>query len=144
VLRSYYPLEQCQIQAIPVDALHLQLLLQLFLNFPSRINYFQQVEFLVYEGLKLFFLPSWRLCFLDSSIMSCLCTGLGCTTVVYPESAALAAAQIHALHDHIIWSRLRVKQLKNLISLKVADKTIRNTALWLETYFWFLTLACIE
>jgi len=47
---------------------------------------------------------------------------------MYPESAALAAAQIHALHDHIIWSRLRVKQLNNFISLKVADKTIRNTA----------------
>ena len=53
-------------------------------------------------------------------------TGLGCTTVVYPESAALAAAQIHALHDHIIWSRLRVKQLNNFIALKVADKMIRH------------------
>ena len=128
MLRRYFPLWQYQIQAIPTDALHLQLLVQRFLNFPSRINFFQQVEFLVYEGLKLFFLPSWRLFFLDSSIMSYLCTGLGCTTVMYPESAALAAAQIHALHDHIIWSRLRVKQLNNFISLKVADKTIRNTA----------------
>ncbi|KDR09851.1 Multifunctional protein ADE2, partial [Zootermopsis nevadensis] len=53
-------------------------------------------------------------------------SGLGCTTVVYPESAALAAAQIHALHDHIIWAKLRVKQLNNFISLKVADKMIRN------------------
>ncbi|XP_066998660.1 bifunctional phosphoribosylaminoimidazole carboxylase/phosphoribosylaminoimidazole succinocarboxamide synthetase isoform X2 [Anabrus simplex] len=53
-------------------------------------------------------------------------SGLGCTTVVYPEAAALAAAQIHALHDHIIWSRLRVKQLNNFISLKVADKMIRD------------------
>jgi len=53
--------------------------------------------------------------------MSCLCTGLGCTTVVYPESAALAAAQIHALHDRVIWSRLRVKQLNNFVSLKVAE-----------------------
>jgi phosphoribosylaminoimidazole carboxylase/phosphoribosylaminoimidazole-succinocarboxamide synthase len=48
---------------------------------------------------------------------------------VYPESAALAAAQIHALHDHIIWARLRVKQLNNFIFLKVADKMIRNMAL---------------
>ncbi|PSN33525.1 Multifunctional protein ADE2 [Blattella germanica] len=56
-------------------------------------------------------------------------SGLGCTTVVYPESAALAAAQIHALHDHIIWSRLRVKQLNNFIALKVADKMIRAMAL---------------
>lgn len=56
-------------------------------------------------------------------------SGLGCTTVIYPESAALAAAQIHALNDHIIWSRLRVKQLNNFIALKVADKMIRNMAL---------------
>jgi phosphoribosylaminoimidazole carboxylase/phosphoribosylaminoimidazole-succinocarboxamide synthase len=48
---------------------------------------------------------------------------------VYPEAAALAAAQIHALHDYIIWSRLRVKQLNSFISLKVADKMIRNMAL---------------
>ena len=58
VLRRYYPLEQYQIQAIPMDALHLQLLVLLFLDFPSHINFFQHVEFLVYEGLKLFFLPS--------------------------------------------------------------------------------------
>ncbi|KAK2587545.1 hypothetical protein KPH14_003678 [Odynerus spinipes] len=53
-------------------------------------------------------------------------SGIGCTTVAYPESAALAAAQIHALHDHLVWSRLRVKQLKNFISLKQADKKLRN------------------
>nr|CAD7396639.1 unnamed protein product [Timema poppensis] len=53
-------------------------------------------------------------------------SGLGCSTVVYPEAAALAAAQIHALHDHIIWARLRVKQLTNFISLIVADKMVRT------------------
>ncbi|GLH05479.1 uncharacterized protein GBIM_11072 [Gryllus bimaculatus] len=53
-------------------------------------------------------------------------SGLGCTTVVYPESAALAAAQIHALHDYLVWSRLRVKQLNNFVTLKVADKMIRD------------------
>ncbi|KAJ1520984.1 hypothetical protein ONE63_004055 [Megalurothrips usitatus] len=56
-------------------------------------------------------------------------SGLGCTTVVYPEAAALAAAQIHALHDVVIWSRLRVKQLNNFVSLKLADKKIRELAL---------------
>jgi len=56
-------------------------------------------------------------------------SGLGCTTVLYPEAAALAAAQIHALHDIVIWSRLRVKQLNNFISLKVADKKMRELAL---------------
>ncbi|KAG7197767.1 hypothetical protein KM043_001586 [Ampulex compressa] len=56
-------------------------------------------------------------------------SGIGCTTVVYPESAALAAAQIHALHDHMVWSRLRVKQLKNFIALKEADVKLRNLKL---------------
>ncbi|XP_012288269.1 multifunctional protein ADE2 [Orussus abietinus] len=53
-------------------------------------------------------------------------SGLGCTTVLYPESAALAAAQIHALNDHLVWSRLRVKQLTNFITLKNADAKMRN------------------
>ncbi|KAK0179407.1 hypothetical protein PV327_005163 [Microctonus hyperodae] len=53
-------------------------------------------------------------------------SGLGCTTVIYPESAALAAAQIHALHDHIVWSRLRVKQLMNFIALKKSDAELKN------------------
>ncbi|CAL7948076.1 unnamed protein product [Xylocopa violacea] len=53
-------------------------------------------------------------------------SGIGCTTVAYPESAALAAAQIHALHDHLVWARLRVKQLMNFISLKQADVELRN------------------
>lgn len=56
-------------------------------------------------------------------------SGLGCTTVVNPESAALAAAQIHALHDHIIWSRLRVKKFNNFLALKMADKMIRDKEL---------------
>ncbi|XP_043521735.1 multifunctional protein ADE2 [Frieseomelitta varia] len=53
-------------------------------------------------------------------------SGIGCTTVAYPESAALAAAQIHALHDHLVWARLRVKQLKNYIALKQADVKLKN------------------
>ncbi|XP_035742438.1 multifunctional protein ADE2-like isoform X1 [Vespa mandarinia] len=53
-------------------------------------------------------------------------SGIGCTTVAYPESAALAAAQIHALHDHMVWSKLRVNQLNNFINLKKADKKLRG------------------
>ncbi|KOX67690.1 Multifunctional protein ADE2 [Melipona quadrifasciata] len=56
-------------------------------------------------------------------------SGIGCTTVAYPESAALAAAQIHALHDHLVWARLRVKQLKNYIALKQADVKLKNLIL---------------
>lgn len=52
-------------------------------------------------------------------------SGLGCTTVLYPEAAALAAAQIHALKQHTIWSGLRVRALNNYISLKKADQIVR-------------------
>lgn len=52
-------------------------------------------------------------------------SGLGCTTVLYPEAAAVAAAQIHALHDHILWAKLRVKALNTYVNLKEADKVIR-------------------
>lgn len=53
-------------------------------------------------------------------------SGLGCTTVMYPEAAGLAAAQILGLTDHVIWSRLRAKALNNYLSLKKADKQTRN------------------
>jgi len=53
-------------------------------------------------------------------------SGLGCATVIYPEAAALNAAQILGLSNFIIWSRLRVKTVSNLISLKKADKELRG------------------
>jgi phosphoribosylaminoimidazole carboxylase/phosphoribosylaminoimidazole-succinocarboxamide synthase len=53
-------------------------------------------------------------------------SGLGCTTTMYPEAAGLAAAQILALTDHVIWARLRAKALNNVLSLKAADKKIRQ------------------
>uniref|UniRef100_A0A0K8UGK4 Multifunctional protein ADE2 n=3 Tax=Bactrocera latifrons TaxID=174628 RepID=A0A0K8UGK4_BACLA len=53
-------------------------------------------------------------------------SGLGCPTVLYPEAAALHAAQILALSNYIIWSKLRVKQLNNFITLKKADKLVRG------------------
>ncbi|XP_071645017.1 bifunctional phosphoribosylaminoimidazole carboxylase/phosphoribosylaminoimidazole succinocarboxamide synthetase isoform X1 [Temnothorax longispinosus] len=53
-------------------------------------------------------------------------SGLGCTTVVHPEAAALAAAQIHAMQNHLIWARLRAKQLSNFTSLKEADVKLRK------------------
>lgn len=54
-------------------------------------------------------------------------SGLGCTTVRYPETSALAAAQIIGLNNYIVWSRLRVKQLNNYVALKKADKGIQGT-----------------
>lgn len=52
-------------------------------------------------------------------------SGLGCGTVLYPESAALNAAQTLGLSNYIIWSKLRVRQLNTIISLKDADKLVR-------------------
>ncbi|CAG9802049.1 unnamed protein product [Chironomus riparius] len=53
-------------------------------------------------------------------------SGLGCATVIYPEAAALNAAQILGLSNYMIWSRLRVKMVSNLISLKKADQELRG------------------
>ncbi|XP_064482199.1 multifunctional protein ADE2-like isoform X2 [Ornithodoros turicata] len=52
-------------------------------------------------------------------------SGLGCTTVLFPEAAALAAAQILALSDHVIWGRLRANQHNNWVALKLADKKVK-------------------
>ncbi|XP_044731300.1 multifunctional protein ADE2 [Chrysoperla carnea] len=56
-------------------------------------------------------------------------SGLGCSTVIYPESAAIQAAQIVGLDNYLIWARLRVKQLVNFISLQDADKKLYNLTL---------------
>lgn len=53
-------------------------------------------------------------------------SGLGCGTVVYPETAALNAAQIIGLNNYIVWSKLRVKQLDNYVGLAGADKKLQN------------------
>lgn len=53
-------------------------------------------------------------------------SGLGCATVLYPEAAALNAAQILGLGNFLIWSKLRVKQLNNYASLIYADKGFRG------------------
>jgi len=64
----------------------------------------------------------------DNAIWSSLdCpSGLGCSTVLYPEAAALSAATMLGLTDHLIWSRLRVRALNNYLKLKVMDKKIRE------------------
>lgn len=48
-------------------------------------------------------------------------SGLGCTTVLYPETAALAAAQAIALSDYIVWARLRARRLSHLKNLLKDD-----------------------
>lgn len=53
-------------------------------------------------------------------------SGLGCTTVIYPESAALAAAQSIAMSNYIVWSKLRIRRLGFFETLGKADKIMRN------------------
>uniref|UniRef100_A0A182W508 PurE domain-containing protein n=1 Tax=Anopheles minimus TaxID=112268 RepID=A0A182W508_9DIPT len=53
-------------------------------------------------------------------------SGLGCATVLYPEAAALHAAQIIGMKNFMIWSKLRVKQLDNYSNLIMADKKMRG------------------
>ncbi|XP_014664648.1 PREDICTED: multifunctional protein ADE2-like [Priapulus caudatus] len=48
-------------------------------------------------------------------------SGLGCSTVLSPEGAALQALQILALSDHVIWSSLKARQLNTWVRLKDAD-----------------------
>lgn len=53
-------------------------------------------------------------------------SGLGCGTVLYPEAAALNAAQILGLSNYILWSKLRVKKYNNIFNLIIADKVMRG------------------
>ena len=53
-------------------------------------------------------------------------SGLGCGTVLYPEAAALNAAQILGLTNFMIWSKLRAKQLNNFANLIYADKNMKG------------------
>ncbi|CAD5121943.1 DgyrCDS10404 [Dimorphilus gyrociliatus] len=53
-------------------------------------------------------------------------SGLACTTIIGAESAAIHAAQILSLHDHMIWAKLRARKLHNIVSLNVADRKIRD------------------
>lgn len=49
-------------------------------------------------------------------------SGIGCSTVIYPEAAAISAAHILALNDSNVWAKLKAKQLNNYVTLKKANK----------------------
>ena len=55
-----------------------------------------------------------------------LLLGLGCTTVLAPETAALQAVQILSLHDHVIWAKLRARALNTWVGLKQADAKLSD------------------
>ncbi|XP_065520573.1 bifunctional phosphoribosylaminoimidazole carboxylase/phosphoribosylaminoimidazole succinocarboxamide synthetase [Lathamus discolor] len=56
-------------------------------------------------------------------------SGLGCPTILSPEGAAQFAAQIFGLNNHLVWAKLRSNMLNTWISLKQADKKLRECTL---------------
>ncbi|XP_065452939.1 bifunctional phosphoribosylaminoimidazole carboxylase/phosphoribosylaminoimidazole succinocarboxamide synthetase isoform X7 [Chrysemys picta bellii] len=56
-------------------------------------------------------------------------SGLGCPTILSPEGAAQFAAQIFGLSNHLVWAKLRSSMLNTWISLKQADKKLRECTL---------------
>ncbi|KAJ1061455.1 hypothetical protein K5549_019304, partial [Capra hircus] len=68
--------------------------------------------------------PDWGAQDVWSSLR--LPSGLGCSTILSPEGSAQFAAQIFGLNNHLIWARLRASVLNTWISLKQADKKIRE------------------
>lgn len=66
--------------------------------------------------------PEWAAEDVWSSLR--LPSGIGCGTVITPDGAAVAAAQMLALSDHVVWSNLRAKQLNTWVGLKKADKDL--------------------
>jgi phosphoribosylaminoimidazole carboxylase/phosphoribosylaminoimidazole-succinocarboxamide synthase len=51
-------------------------------------------------------------------------SGLGCTTVLSPEGAALHAASVFALADHNVWMKLRALRVNTWVDLRRADKKL--------------------
>lgn len=51
-------------------------------------------------------------------------SGLGCTTIISTEGAALAAAQILGMGNHMIWCKIRGFQLNNALNLMHADRKL--------------------
>ncbi|MFH4974967.1 hypothetical protein AB6A40_001676 [Gnathostoma spinigerum] len=51
-------------------------------------------------------------------------SGLGCSTVLGADEAALAAAKIMSTVDYMVFGRLLVKQLDSVSSVSNADKAI--------------------
>jgi len=52
--------------------------------------------------------------------------GLGCVTIMSPEGAAMHAAEVLALADHIVWSKLRASRLNLWMGLRFADRKMQQ------------------
>ncbi|XP_071510539.1 multifunctional protein ADE2-like [Diadema antillarum] len=54
-------------------------------------------------------------------------SGLGCTTTLSPEGAAWQAAQILGMTNHVVWGRIRARQLNTWIGLKESDRKLQES-----------------
>lgn len=63
------------------------------------------------------------LCF--NQLIVCV-KGLGCVTIMSAEGAAMHAAQLFALTDHIVWSKLRAARLNLWVGLRFADRKMQQ------------------
>ena len=53
-------------------------------------------------------------------------SGLGCTITLNPDGAALAAAQILGLTDHVVWGTLKGKRVNTAVGLTEADHNLQK------------------
>ncbi|KHJ81704.1 hypothetical protein OESDEN_16354 [Oesophagostomum dentatum] len=53
-------------------------------------------------------------------------TGIGCSTVLGAEEAALAAAKILSSHDYMIFGKILCQQLNNFNKILVAERSLRK------------------
>ncbi|EYC45569.1 hypothetical protein Y032_0423g1203 [Ancylostoma ceylanicum] len=53
-------------------------------------------------------------------------SGIGCSTVLGADEAALAAAKILASHDYMVFGRILCLQLNNLNKLLAAEKAMQK------------------
>lgn len=57
-------------------------------------------------------------------------SGLGCSTVLSPDEAALCAAKTLATTDHMVWGKVLVEQLNNYITIYVSSFSIFHSLLF--------------
>ncbi|CAD6190160.1 unnamed protein product [Caenorhabditis auriculariae] len=53
-------------------------------------------------------------------------SGIGCSTLLDPKEAALAAAKILATHDHMVFGRVLTTQLQHYMTIYTADHTLNK------------------
>ena len=88
------------------------------------ITVFSYIPFSLPTKNENFVSVNWRFSCLNVTKTEMYHLGLGCSTVIHPEAAAICAAQILALNDDVVWARLRVHRCQIWIDLKRNEDTL--------------------